>query len=282
MDAAATNPLLAWPQPLTDRPDAAFRRQFSDAGQCFHYMATLDDAQTEPLPGTSVPRAPRDERRRALQRPPRRASAAGRRIRRPRGTPEHARPLRVHARRRRLVLRSHAERAADGKIGYLRVWQPIERLVKPSDGALGANSGVRVPQVGRPPGQDVRDRGWRRPLREAHGPALRRPLRVSFAGGRRGAARARRAPRRRRGTCAPVSWPPRRDATRRRSARPPGAIQVEVVRARPACEGAECAEHETADPARAAYAPLGLDDVRGTRRAISSTSPRSGTLLKYS
>lgn len=55
-DAAAENPLLYWPQPEADRPDAFFRRQFSDAGQCFHYMATLAEGLTEPLPGTSIPR----------------------------------------------------------------------------------------------------------------------------------------------------------------------------------------------------------------------------------
>ena len=31
-DAPAENPLLCWPQPETDRPDAFFRRQFSDSG----------------------------------------------------------------------------------------------------------------------------------------------------------------------------------------------------------------------------------------------------------
>ena len=56
-DAAARNPLLAWPQPRTDEPDAAFRRQFSDPGQCFHFMATLEDAQSERIPGTEISRA---------------------------------------------------------------------------------------------------------------------------------------------------------------------------------------------------------------------------------
>ncbi len=56
-DAPAENPLLCWPQPETDRPDAFFRRQFSDPGQCFHYMGTLTDSVSETFPGTSVPRA---------------------------------------------------------------------------------------------------------------------------------------------------------------------------------------------------------------------------------
>ncbi len=55
-DATTTNPLLDWPKPLTDHPDAAFRRQFSDAGQCFHFMATLEDAESPDIEGTSIPR----------------------------------------------------------------------------------------------------------------------------------------------------------------------------------------------------------------------------------
>jgi hypothetical protein len=55
-NAMTTNPLLEWPRPLTDQPDAAFRRQFSDAGQCFHFMATLQDAETPLIAGTDIPR----------------------------------------------------------------------------------------------------------------------------------------------------------------------------------------------------------------------------------
>ena len=56
-DAEKANPLLEWPKPLTDQPDAAFRRQFSDAGQCFHFMAKLEDAQTGNIAGTEIPRS---------------------------------------------------------------------------------------------------------------------------------------------------------------------------------------------------------------------------------
>jgi len=55
-DVAVANPLLAWPQPRSDRPDAAFRRQFSDEGQCFHFMATAADEASPPIPGTRIPR----------------------------------------------------------------------------------------------------------------------------------------------------------------------------------------------------------------------------------
>jgi hypothetical protein len=54
--APARNPLLCWPEPKSDRPDAFFRRQFSDSGQCFHYMGTLTDALGDPIPGTAIPR----------------------------------------------------------------------------------------------------------------------------------------------------------------------------------------------------------------------------------
>ena len=55
-DATTTNPLLDWPKPLTDHPDAAFRRQFSDAGQCFHFMAQLEDGESPDIEGTVIPR----------------------------------------------------------------------------------------------------------------------------------------------------------------------------------------------------------------------------------
>src|SRR5580765_7690472 len=57
VDAPKENPLLEWPRPLTDQPDAAFRRQFSDAGQCFHFMAKLEDAQAGDISGTDIPRS---------------------------------------------------------------------------------------------------------------------------------------------------------------------------------------------------------------------------------
>ncbi|HEX7253015.1 MAG TPA: hypothetical protein VF376_09060, partial [Thermoanaerobaculia bacterium] len=57
VDAATSNPLLEWPKPLTDQPDAAFRRQFSDAGQCFHFMAKLEDSESAEINGTEIPRA---------------------------------------------------------------------------------------------------------------------------------------------------------------------------------------------------------------------------------
>jgi hypothetical protein len=56
LDVGRRNALLAWPQPQSDRPDAFFRRQFSDSGQCFHYMGKLEDGLTPNVPGREVPR----------------------------------------------------------------------------------------------------------------------------------------------------------------------------------------------------------------------------------
>ncbi len=55
-EAPVANPLLQWPMPRTDWPDLNYRRQFSDEGQCFHFMATAADEATAPIPGTRIPR----------------------------------------------------------------------------------------------------------------------------------------------------------------------------------------------------------------------------------
>jgi len=55
-EAVSENPLLAWPQPRTDRPDNNYSRQFSKPGQCVHFMAMLSDEGTVPLSGRHVPR----------------------------------------------------------------------------------------------------------------------------------------------------------------------------------------------------------------------------------
>jgi hypothetical protein len=55
--AVSENPLLEWPQPLTDRPDYNFRRQFDDSLQCVHFMGELADLDSAPLRGRHIPRA---------------------------------------------------------------------------------------------------------------------------------------------------------------------------------------------------------------------------------
>lgn len=54
---ATENPLLDWPQPLTDRPDNNYSRQFTDPGQCVHFMGMQSDQASPPLKGRRVPRA---------------------------------------------------------------------------------------------------------------------------------------------------------------------------------------------------------------------------------
>lgn len=56
LEAVSENPLLAWPQPRTDRPDNDYSRQFSKPGQCVHFMGMLSDEGTPPLEGRHVPR----------------------------------------------------------------------------------------------------------------------------------------------------------------------------------------------------------------------------------
>jgi hypothetical protein len=51
------NPLLQWPQPLTDRPDRNYTRQFEEPGQCVHFMGLLADERPPLLKGRHVPRA---------------------------------------------------------------------------------------------------------------------------------------------------------------------------------------------------------------------------------
>jgi len=55
--AVSENPLLEWPEPLTDRPDNNYGRQFTDPGQCVHFMGMLSDEASAPLKGRHVPRA---------------------------------------------------------------------------------------------------------------------------------------------------------------------------------------------------------------------------------
>ena len=155
VDAPASNPLLDWPQPLTDRPDAAFRRQFSDVGQCFHYMATLDDAQTDALPGTAVPRALatsavvrcNDLLDGLLRQVVVVGGPATRRS-------SHGLYEFMHAVGDSFS-GSHTERTDDGRIGYLRVWQPIEKLVQ-----LPTERAARIPATAYHKWDDHRDKTY--------------------------------------------------------------------------------------------------------------------------
>ena len=274
-DAAASNPLLDWPQPLTDRPDAAFRRQFSDVGQCFHYMATLDDAQTDALPGTAVPRALatsavvrcNDLLDGLLRQVVVIGGPATRRS-------SHGLYEFMHAVGDSFS-GSHTERTDDGRIGYLRVWQPIEKLVK-----LPTERSARIPATAYHKWDDHRDKTYVIEGGEAHcekrtDQPVRRPLRVPLARGGPGAARARRAPRPRAG--------PSRRAARGAEGDGHGAgalgrvarLQGEVVRARPPLRGRGVRRAREGGCRRPVDTRSSASTRPGTRRATSSTSPRA-------
>jgi hypothetical protein len=281
VDAPASNPLLDWPQPLTDRPDAAFRRQFSDVGQCFHYMATLDDAQTDALPGTRVPRALatsavvrcNDLLDGLLRQVVVVGGAATRRS-------SHGLYEFMHAVGDSFS-GSHTERTEDGRIGYLRVWKPIERLVK-----LPTERSARIPETAYHKWDDHRDKTYvleggdarceqrtdhpydvpyeclsaegnqaRRALTELL--VLVRDLRVGQLAAAAGTDTA----------------PERSDAWR--------AYKAKWFAPAHPCEGAECAEREKPDPPPGRYASFGLDTSWNPTRDFVDIAAR-GTILKYS
>ena len=127
-DAAASNPLLDWPRPLTDQPDAAFRRQFSDAGQCFHFMAKLEDAESPPIPGTEIPRALATS---ALVRCRDLADDLLRQVVLEGGPGTRRSGYGLYELMHAIgdsFSGSHTQRRANGEIEELRIWKPLTRL----------------------------------------------------------------------------------------------------------------------------------------------------------
>ena len=129
-DAAEENPLLLWPRPRTDRPDAFFRRQFSDPGQCFHYMAQLADAHSDPLPGSAIPRSLAT---RAVVRCNDLLDDLLRQIVVDGGPGVRKSGSGLYEMMHSVAdsfSYAHTERAKGGDVDYLRVWKPIEKLAK--------------------------------------------------------------------------------------------------------------------------------------------------------
>ena len=280
VNAPASNPLLDWPQPLTDRPDAAFRRQFSDPGQCFHYMATLADAQTDPLPGTAIPRALAED---AVVRCNDLLDGLIREIVIV-GGPAARRSSRGLYEMMHAVGDSfsgaHTERTADGKIGYLRVWKPIERIAH-----LPTERSARIPDAVYHKWNDHRDKTYvieGGPARcekrtdapydvpfeclSPEGDAARRALAELLVLARDLRAAQVAAPK---GT---DTGPERSEAWRE--------YKAKWFTAAHPCEGAACAERQPPDPPPGAYMHLGLDTSwNPTRKFVDIAA--SGTLLKY-
>ena len=129
-DAPEENPLLLWPRPRTDRPDAFFRRQFSDPGQCFHYMAMLADAHSDPLPGSTIPRALATS---AVVRCNDLLDDLLRQIVVDGGPGVRSSGSGLYEMMHSVAdsfSYAHTERAKTGDVDYLRVWKPIEKLAK--------------------------------------------------------------------------------------------------------------------------------------------------------
>ena len=274
VNAPASNPLLEWPQPLTDRPDAAFRRQFSDPGQCFHYMATLADAQTDPLPGTVIPRALAEN---AVVRCNDLLDELILEIVLEGGTRARQSSRGLYELMHAVgdsFSGSHAERNPDGKIEYLRVWQPIERLAR-----LPTERSKRIPDVAYHKWDDHRDKEYvieggpaRCEKRTEHpydvpyeclspaGDNARRALAELLVVVRDLRAAQLAAPK---GT---YTQPERSEEWRQYKTRWFAAAHP--------CEGAACAERQPPDPPPAPT--FSSASTRpGTRRETSSTSPRA-------
>lgn len=134
-DVQVGNPLLQWPMPRTDWPDLNYRRQFSDEGQCFHFMATAADEGTAPIPGTRIPRDMAVRAvvrcRNLLDRLVDSVVEVGGRQTRQGGLGLYEL---MHAVQDSFS-HAHTERqAGGGKIEFLRVWEPVGKL---AGGRLG-------------------------------------------------------------------------------------------------------------------------------------------------
>lgn len=284
-DAAAANPYLDWPRPLTDQPDAAFRRQFSDAGQCFHFMAKLEDAESPAIPGTDVPRALATSalvrcrdlfddllRQVVLEGGP--------------GTRRSGYGLYelMHAVGDSFS-GSHTQRRADGEIEELRIWKPLTRLpgLSPEavrripDSAFHRWDDPRdktyvVAERRTPEGRECKDlvgRPYTVPFEclSAEGDAARRALVQLLVVVR--ALRMERLADPANATGAPEkteAWSVYKDAW--------------FAPAYP-CEDGECAERQPADPTPGAYGFAGVGTVyNSTRKFFDATA--NGMILRYS
>jgi hypothetical protein len=161
--APVDNPLLEWPEPRTDRPDAAFRRQFSDPGQCYHFMATLEDEASAPLEGSPIPRALATTAvvrcRSLLDELVRQIVVIG-----GAGTRDGGRGLYelMHSVADSFSY-AHAQRTATHTIAFLRTWEPIAKL---AGGRLGAAYSMSPT---RHAAHDLRDQAYVRNFVEVEG-----------------------------------------------------------------------------------------------------------------
>jgi hypothetical protein len=175
-EAATANPLLAWPQPLSDRPDYNYRRQFSDEGQCFHFMARIEDEDTPPIPGTHIPRdlavravvRCRDLLDRLLDAV---VDVGGRQTRQS----GYGLYELMHAVQDSFSYAHTQRQAGTGKVEFLRVWEPMGRLA-------GGRLGVTYSQSPtRHDADEPRDAAFLRNYAEVEGRPCRWQMKFLYA-----------------------------------------------------------------------------------------------------
>jgi hypothetical protein len=286
VDFARTNPLLAWPRPRTDQPDAAFRRQFSDPGQCFHFMATLDDAQTDPIAGTSIPRALATSAvvrcRDLLDELLRQIVIDG-----GPGTRKSAYGLYelMHSIGDSFSA-SHSERQAGSlKIAYLRVWKPLEKIAR-----IPTERSKKIPDAVYHKWDDHRDKEYVVEDRVLPGhnrckDLTDHPYEVPYECLSESGDAARRALvellilvrdlRKTHLAAGPAADPSPETSPGWRT------YKERWFAAAYACEGAECGTKQPADLVPGAYAVAGLDTTYNSSRGFLDVAAR-GSLLRYS
>ncbi|MFI5181414.1 MAG: hypothetical protein ACHQPI_08500 [Thermoanaerobaculia bacterium] len=280
-DVASENPLLEWPQPRTDRPDAFFRRQFTDPGQCFHYMATLTDAQTGSLGGTSIPRALATTAvvrcNDFLDDVLRQVVVDGGPGTRRGGTGLYELMHSVAD----SFSEAHTQRTPGGDVDYLRVWKPIEKMAR-----IPTARSARIPAEAYHVWNDHRDKTYvKEGGAESCEKRTNQPYDVPYECLSEDGDHARRAlaellivvhDLRAAQLAAPAGTqivPERSDAW--------AAYKSKWFRAAHACEGRECEERQPADTAPGSYAAVGLDTAWNPTRRFSEVTAR-GTVLKFS
>ena len=276
--ASVDNPLLEWPEPRTDRPDAAFRRQFSDPGQCYHFMATLADEATAPLDGGPTPRALATTAvircRDLLDELLRQIVVVGGATTRDSGRGLYELMHSVAD----SFSYAHAQRTATHAIAFLRTWEPIAKL---AGGRLrcGLLDVTDAPRVSRParPGVRTQLRGGRRAaVQGSDGLSLRRTVRLPLGRGGSGAPGARGAPRR---GASPSRRPARRRLADRHPARAVGT-SGEPTRTSGFCRRRRArgrsARHASQSRACPATTSCSACRPRTTQRATSTGRPFEG------
>jgi hypothetical protein len=281
---STANPLLDWPKPLTDQPDAAFRRQFSDAGQCFHFMATLDDAESPDMPGTEIPRALATN---ALVRCRDLLDDLLRQVVLEGGPGTRRSGYGLYELMHAVgdsFSRSHTQRRANGEIEELRVWKPLTRLPGLTPEAL-----KRIPDSAFHKWDDHRDKTYVIEDRETPQGECKhitdQPYRVPYECLSEEGDHARQAlvellvvvralrVERLHDLGDGTGSPEKSDSWRRYKDRwfAPAF----------ACEGAECSEQQMADLTPGAYGFVGLQTVYNSSRNFFDAAA-SGMILKYS